>query len=77
MKKIIHCPDCNGGIRADGLALCNACRGRGAYVIYIGNGYRKPETPFCEECEDTCFVGDNGPGIFGNTEFLPCDCGQI
>lgn len=28
----------------------------------------------CELCRDTGWYGDNGPGIRGNTEYVPCDC---
>ena len=31
----------------------------------------------CEWCHDTGWYGDNGPGIEGNTEYLPCDCGAV
>ena len=29
----------------------------------------------CAECDGTGWVGDNGPGIKGNTEIDPCGCG--
>lgn len=28
----------------------------------------------CLECKDTGWVGDIGPGIRGNHEYMPCDC---
>jgi len=28
----------------------------------------------CEDCLDTGWVGDNGPGKNGNNEYMPCDC---
>lgn len=28
----------------------------------------------CKDCNDTGFYGDNGPGIKGNSEYVPCDC---
>ena len=28
----------------------------------------------CEECNDTGYYGDNGPGRKNNNEFQPCDC---
>lgn len=28
----------------------------------------------CEECHDTGYFGDYGPGIRGNNEWTPCDC---
>ena len=28
----------------------------------------------CNDCLDTGWVGDNGPGKKGNNEFIPCDC---
>jgi len=30
----------------------------------------------CEECNDTGWLGDIGPGIDGNNEIDRCDCGQ-
>ena len=30
----------------------------------------------CEECLDTGWVGDNGPGRRGNNEYMPCDCAK-
>jgi len=30
----------------------------------------------CEDCHDTGWTGDNGPGIKGNREYHPCDCKQ-
>ena len=27
----------------------------------------------CEHCHDTRYYGDNGPGIEGNKEYMPCD----
>jgi hypothetical protein len=29
----------------------------------------------CETCNGTGFYGDNGPGIMGNVEYQPCECG--
>ncbi len=29
----------------------------------------------CEECHDTGWYGDNGPGITGNREYQRCECG--
>ncbi len=31
----------------------------------------------CENCRDTGWYGDNGPGIVGNHEFHRCECGVI
>ena len=28
----------------------------------------------CEECHDTGYFGDMGPGRAGNNEYVPCDC---
>ena len=28
----------------------------------------------CEECQDTGYYGDNGPGMYGNNEVTPCEC---
>jgi hypothetical protein len=28
----------------------------------------------CEQCHDTGWYGDNGPGIKGNREYQPCEC---
>lgn len=28
----------------------------------------------CETCKDTGWYGDNGPGIKGNREYVPCEC---
>ena len=28
----------------------------------------------CEQCKDTGWYGDNGPGIKGNREYIPCEC---
>ncbi|MCK4821193.1 hypothetical protein KA005_35840 [bacterium] len=28
----------------------------------------------CEECHDTGWYGDNGPGIKGNREYQRCEC---
>jgi hypothetical protein len=28
----------------------------------------------CDECRDTGYFGDNGPGIRGNNEYTECDC---
>lgn len=28
----------------------------------------------CEQCRDTGWYGDNGPGIRGNREYVPCEC---
>jgi len=28
----------------------------------------------CELCNDTGWYGDNGPGIAGNREYIPCEC---
>jgi hypothetical protein len=28
----------------------------------------------CELCNDTGYYGDNGPGIRGNREYMPCEC---
>lgn len=28
----------------------------------------------CELCNDTGWYGDNGPGIRGNREYIPCEC---
>lgn len=28
----------------------------------------------CEECQDTGYFGDMGPGIRGNNEYTECDC---
>ena len=30
----------------------------------------------CEMCNGTGFVGDNGPGIKGNSEYVPCECAE-
>lgn len=27
----------------------------------------------CKSCNDTGWYGDNGPGIKGNSEYMPCD----
>jgi hypothetical protein len=29
---------------------------------------------FCEDCHDTGYAGDNGPGKAGNREYVPCPC---
>jgi len=29
---------------------------------------------YCEQCHDTGWYGDNGPGIKGNWEYNPCEC---
>jgi len=36
----------------------------------------KSESPqdICEQCHDTGFCGDMGPGVRGNHEYGPCDC---
>lgn len=28
----------------------------------------------CNDCEDTGWLGDNGPGVKGNNEVVRCDC---
>lgn len=28
----------------------------------------------CDECHDTGYFGDMGPGRAGNNEYVPCDC---
>ena len=28
----------------------------------------------CEQCQDTGWYGDNGPGIKGNREYIRCEC---
>jgi len=28
----------------------------------------------CDQCHDTGWYGDNGPGIKGNREYCPCEC---
>jgi len=28
----------------------------------------------CEQCRDTGYYGDNGPGIKGNREYIRCEC---
>ena len=28
----------------------------------------------CEQCHDTGWYGDNGPGMAGNREYMPCEC---
>jgi len=30
----------------------------------------------CEDCHDTGWVGDNGPGMKGNSEYHECECGS-
>ena len=35
-----------------------------------------PRSYKCEECRDTGYYGDNGPGIKGNTEYSECECHQ-
>ena len=32
---------------------------------------------FCEDCHDTGYAGDNGPGIRENREYVPCECNFI
>lgn len=32
---------------------------------------------YCEECRDTGFGGDMGPGVRGNREYGPCSCDQF
>jgi len=29
---------------------------------------------YCENCHDTGWYGDLGPGIKGNREYAPCEC---
>lgn len=29
---------------------------------------------YCEECHDTGWGGDHGPGVRGNNEYGPCSC---
>jgi len=31
----------------------------------------------CEICKGTGWYGDNGPGIKGNREYLPCECRSV
>lgn len=31
----------------------------------------------CEECLDTGWGGDHGPGLRGNNEVAPCACNQM
>jgi len=31
----------------------------------------------CELCKNTGWYGDNGPGIKGNREYLPCECRSV
>jgi len=31
----------------------------------------------CELCKNTGWYGDNGPGIKGNREYIPCECRSI
>lgn len=38
---------------------------------------QKEKKNVCEDCAGTGWVGDNGPGIAGNSEFVRCDCGTI
>jgi hypothetical protein len=36
-----------------------------------------PVDPNCEYCRGTGWYGDHGPGIKGNSEYMPCDmCGK-
>ena len=28
----------------------------------------------CDQCRDTGWYGDNGPGIMGNREYIRCEC---
>lgn len=46
------CPECNDGVRADGLAECNACGGSGKIEIDTGDGISDNEPQFepCEAC---------------------------
>jgi len=32
---------------------------------------------FCDDCHDTGWVGDNGPGRKGNNEYHECHCSYI
>lgn len=38
------------------------------------NTQSEDQNDFCEECLDTGFGGDNGPGWSSNNEVLPCSC---
>lgn len=39
----------------------------------IGN-YLRRKAYKCDDCHDTGWYGDNGPGIRGNREYAPCEC---
>ena len=40
-----------------------------------GSMRRNPVTAACDDCHDTGWYGDNGPGVIGNEEFHRCECG--
>lgn len=76
MKTLTICPNCNNGIRADGIMGCNACGGHGKIEIDTGDGVSDnvPAYECCDLCEGSGWVGDCGPGMEGNAEFVPCEC---
>lgn len=40
----------------------------------LGSPSGSPRAVACEDCQDTGYVGDNGPGIRGNREYQECGC---
>ena len=39
--------------------------------------FRNKHNQKCELCNDTGWYGDNGPGIRGNREYIPCECKKL
>lgn len=58
--------------RADGPPLAPTTGSDRRYVSF--RTMSEDPNDFCEECHDTGYVGDNGPGIRGNREYAPCEC---
>lgn len=58
-------------------AIINKIHGPEAALKYVREALSPAKTAAnvsCEDCHDTGYVGDMGPGIIGNREWHECDC---
>ena len=75
--------ECASSARCDNIARSIAYRAKGLrqaaemarHMHNQGSMRRNPVTAACDDCHDTGWYGDNGPGVIGNEEFQRCECG--